>query len=610
MRKTWLSVIAICAMLCLGLFAASKAADSPAGSAPVAGAAGSAPGAVAVEPTTAPSRIVAATVYQGTALVTREVTVPAGTGLMELVVSPMPEQTADTSLYTDGADGLRVLSTRFRTRPVQADTRAEVRALQDQIKTLQDESQRITREIAVGEQNLALLAKLENFTASTLASMTDKGLLNGDATIALTKYIMTTRDQVSTQQVQSQQKSAADAEQITFLQRQLSELTAGAASVQRDAIITIDKTAAAAGATVRLNYLVNAASWQPLYKVRTDADNKVHVEYLATVQQQSGEDWGNADVSLSTAQPMLNAAPPDLLALDLTVGRVVVNANQPAQSQQQDFLNNADKAQELRQQGQTAANGSSYTDARNFSNSAGALIQTNELLDFSEKTDSQHVQNEGPSVTFHLPTRYSIPSRSDPQLIEVAQLDLTPEFFYKAVPVLTPQVYRLAKLTNDSTYVLLPGEATMYTGKDFVGRMNMPLVAIGESFTAGFGIDPQVQVERTVVSKAQSIQGGNQVHTYTYRIRVSNFKQDAVNIQVWDRLPKADSESVGITLVSSNPELSVDPQYVREDKRQNLLRWDMKVEKGATGEKAATIDYQFKLEYSREVSIENFKVTY
>ena len=71
-------------------------------------------------------------------------------------------------------------------------TRDEVRALQDQIKTVQQDSERITSGITVGEQNLALLAKLENFTASTLASMTDKGLLNGDATIALTKFIMTT----------------------------------------------------------------------------------------------------------------------------------------------------------------------------------------------------------------------------------------------------------------------------------------------------------------------------------------------------------------------------------------------------------------------------------
>ena len=57
----------------------------------------------------------------------------------------------------------------------------------------------------------------------------------------------------------------------------------------------------------------------------------------------------------------------------------------------------------------------------------------------------------------------------------VARLELAPKFYYKAVPVLNPHVYRLADLTNKSKYVLLPGEATMYQGPDFVGRMAMPL---------------------------------------------------------------------------------------------------------------------------------------
>ena len=62
-----------------------------------------------------------------------------------------------------------------------------------------------------------------------------------------------------------------------------------------------------------------------------------------------------------------------------------------------------------------------------------------------------------------------MPSRNDEQVIEVARLELQPEYYYKAVPVLTTHVYRLADLTNKSKYVLLPGEATMYIGSDFVG---------------------------------------------------------------------------------------------------------------------------------------------
>jgi hypothetical protein len=126
-----------------------------------------------------------------------------------------------------------------------------------------------------------------------------------------------------------------------------------------------------------------------------------------------------------------------------------------------------------------------------FINEAAALEQTDELLarkdDNADKEEAQMpdataaatATHEGPSVTYHLRSRLTIPSRNDQQLIEVARIETKPSYYYKAVPVLTSHIYRLADLANSSEYVLLPGEATMYVGSDFVGRMNLPLVAIG-----------------------------------------------------------------------------------------------------------------------------------
>ena len=78
----------------------------------------------------------------------------------------------------------------------------------------------------------------------------------------------------------------------------------------------MDKANGTAG-KVRLNYLVTAASWRPQYKFRAGKEAKagIQVEYLAAVTQQTGEDWANANLVLSTAQPMLNATPPDLMTL-------------------------------------------------------------------------------------------------------------------------------------------------------------------------------------------------------------------------------------------------------------------------------------------------------
>src|SRR5947209_1770794 len=106
-------------------------------------------------PHAAPSRISHVTVYQNNALVTRQVEVPEGTGTFELVVTPLPPQTVNSSLYSEGTDGLRVLTTRYRTRPVQEDTREEVRKLEAQLKGLQAEQQKLQSDIQVVEQNIA-----------------------------------------------------------------------------------------------------------------------------------------------------------------------------------------------------------------------------------------------------------------------------------------------------------------------------------------------------------------------------------------------------------------------------------------------------------------------
>src|SRR5437870_3619219 len=64
----------------------------------------------------AANRVTTVTIYPNSALVTREVDVPEGTGPVELTVNPLPPATITGSLFTEGSEGIRVLTTRFRTR--------------------------------------------------------------------------------------------------------------------------------------------------------------------------------------------------------------------------------------------------------------------------------------------------------------------------------------------------------------------------------------------------------------------------------------------------------------------------------------------------------------
>src|SRR5262249_21825211 len=295
--------------------------------------------------------------------------------------------------------------------------------------------------------------------------------------------------------------------------------------------------------TVRLNYLVDSASWRPQYKFRAGTEKQpIQVEYLAAVIQQTGEDWATAQLVLSTAEPMLNAAPPDLKTLE---GAVVPPPGPAGQSMPGGGMNlppapgvpgqsagdYVKEANRLRGQAQKEFAGNKPEEGGKTINEAAALEQAKDLLATREEEAQQArelraASKEGPTVTYHLPPRVTVPSRNDEQIIEVARLALKPDSFYKALPVLTAHVYRLATVTNTSAYVLLPGEATMYRGSDFVGRANLPLVVIGEQFTAGFGVDPQLQVVRQMTDKTRTTQGDNQVLKYQYRLLVSSYKNE------------------------------------------------------------------------------------
>jgi uncharacterized protein (TIGR02231 family) len=358
---------------------------------------------------------------------------------------------------------------------------------------------------------------------------------------------------------------------------------------------------------VRLNYLVEAASWQPQYKLRAGegAKDPVQVEYLASLIQHSGEDWTNVKLILSTAQPALNAAPPDLQSLKVTA----IHKSSVPGGRVTDVAELAQQIKSLRDKAQKDFNERKPTTGIGLFNTASALDQSFELLnpDVAIQRGCALAVSEGPTVTYRIATPLVVPSRVEEQVLEVARLELAPKFYYKAVPLLTTHVYRLADLVNKSNHVLLPGDATMYIGSDFVGQMNVPLVAVGEQFTAGFGVDPQLQVKRQMVDRSHTTQGGNQTLRFEFRTVISNFKNEKVNLQVWDRLPQAETEAVNVSLTKTKPEISTDVLYLRGPRTKNLLRWDLLVEPNATGEKAVSIQYEFKMELDRQMTISNFQ---
>jgi uncharacterized protein (TIGR02231 family) len=189
-------------------------------------------------------------------------------------------------------------------------------------------------------------------------------------------------------------------------------------------------------------------------------------------------------------------------------------------------------------------------------------------------------------------------------MVRILKRGLPSTFYHVATPVLSSYVYREAEIRNESEIDLLGGPVTVYVDSRFVGRAEIPTVAQGESFVVGFGADAQLRARRELVDKTEGVQGGNKELKMRYRVTVENYKNQPVQVRVYDRLPYSNRASdVRISLDAPEIALSNDAVYLRSERAKGILRWDIEVAAEATGEKASEIVYGFKLDFDRNFAL-------
>jgi hypothetical protein len=561
-------------------------------------------------------RVANVTLYRGQAQVTRAVPIEGDAGSMEIVVGNLPEQVVPGSLFAEGSDAVEIRAVRFRTRAVGQQPREEVRQLDREIRDVQQQIDLTVKRQALLGKRTEYLGKLEGFVAPTAQSDLAKGVLDAEALERLTTFAFAQHEKIAEEEVALAKQAQDLNEQLQLLQRQLAEITAGAARTQREAVLFLQKHAAGP-AEVRLNYLVSNCGWSPTYTMRSDAARReVRIEYNALIQQLSGEDWSDVVLTLSTASPALSAAGPGLAPFHVTLA-----ADTPEQQQQQPmgtYGRGLSKGQVMEQLdglnksklefAQAANNAVMFAEQNRLNWNLNDVMCALQQLEINgDATTVSVLRGErqddanGPSLSYHLRGAVSLASRSDQQIVRIMQTDMESRFYHVAVPVLSSYVYREAELMNSSNEDLLAGPITVYLDGRFVGQSEIPTVARGQTFVVGFGADPQLRARRELADKQDGVQGGNRETRFEYRLVVENFTGDAMPVRVLDRLPHAENgEDIQITLGKTSDAISQDKLYQREERPMGLLRWDIEVPAKASGEEARLIEYQYAVEYDRQ----------
>jgi uncharacterized protein (TIGR02231 family) len=544
------------------------------------------------------------TVYRGQALVTRTITVDLPAGTSELIVGDLPARIVPESLYAQTSGNLKVFSVRYRQRAVKEDTRQEVKELDEQIEILKNQIRHAERD---HKHSGNLWVKYEGLWKLAIdGSKVDlnRGVLQAEQIQSLAQYLEAKWNALHKEALKIEDHLAGLKKELDLLNRKRRELDTGRSRTEREAVLFVRK-ADKKKASIELNYLVNSANWRQQYNLRANPQkSSVLIEYNAVVNQTSGEDWNGVALSLSTAEPTMVAAPPVLEPM--LVG--LSHFDRAKQAEQRGRFINADSIREFQRSRKANIKmgfGANYElntlaiDNQIFlCNASGYQVEQ-----FQEQL-AEIVRNEGISVTYDLHGKLTLPSRSDQQLVSIASFPVKAEFTLVATPLLTDYVYLQGELLNDTGPILLPGEASMFRNGEFVGKSRLPQVTIGEKFTAGFGIDSQVQVAHELERKKTRIQGGNRIDTYNYRIALNNYKNAAVRLRLLDRLPYADTDSIKIELEETKPELSKDPEYLRTTRKKGILRWDLHLKPNTVDESATVVEYTYTMEYDRNMQIQ------
>lgn len=609
----------------------------------VAPAIGQANRAAGPPSTAVTSRVSEVTLYRTQALVTRTVTLSNGIGEHEYVVGNLPAQIISDSLFAETENGLEVRGVRYRTRAVRKEPSAELQGLDGEIEKVRSSLQAISGKLNLLNKRKQYLDKMENFVAVTSTQELKSGVLNAATLHELAEFNFSQRDKIDDEEFEYNAQRKKLTEELDYLQKKRNELSVDATKVVREAVLFVQKKEANP-VTLHLSYLVNNCGWSPSYTLRGDTQKKsVNLEYSALIHQMTGENWSQIDLTLSTASPAMSAHGPGLAPFKVTLGtgatgqrgeqvpvpqganvvagdpfssngrppidliqgrgraanqqRLDYGKNLRAQQQALEFSNRANHDKKI--QADTnwkmniAANGMQQLEFYTQANETLQLAQT-----LAEITET-------PSIDYSIQGTVSLASRADQQVVRVLKADLDGTFYHVATPVLTSYVYREAELKNLTGQDLLGGVVTVYLDNQFVGRGDIPTVTRQELFVVGFGADSQVRARRVLANKTEKVQGGNREQKFDYELSVENYKSNPITLRLLDRIPVSENENdIRVTLLGdSDKELSKDKAYLRTDRKEGILRWDITVKPQATADEAHRVDYSYNVVYDRKLQL-------
>ena len=502
----------------------------------------------------ASSAVDAVTVYPDGASVTRIVSLDLPAGENSAVLKDFPLTLDPSSLRVEGEAGAKLTIGAIDAKPPRAAPPVNLPELDKRIEALKDERANLqgTIDAATARRKFA-----ERFADSAPAGIGDKGEARP---IAEWRAAFTAVGE----EVASADAAIRDAmRKQRELDRELARLEQERAQKPPSKLeVRIELAAAAATrATLRVTYSVRNARWTPLYDARLDTgakDRKPALELVrrAEITQNTGEDWSNVALAVSTVRTARGGSAPDLKSL------VVQYPQMPRPMAAGSASDSALPRAGLR------------CDRRNG--------HRREAQDVRERADEQQATADvsGFQVVFKIPGRVSLGASEGAKSLRVSTATIAPDLAVRAAPVKDPTAFLEASFRQTEDAPLLPGRVAIYRDGVFVGRGQMAAVAKDETVRLGFGADDKIKIERAVLKRNEGSAGlivtTSKTDERSFKTTVRNGHDFPIRIAIEDQLPVSENEEILVEMLPS----TTPPTASNIRDKRGVLEWAFEAKAG------------------------------
>ena len=264
---------------------------------------------------------------------------------------------------------------------------------------------------------------------------------------------------------------------------------------------------------VTLEYLVGGIGWAPHYEIEIENQDAKNLElkFIAKVMSQTGEDWSNIGITLSSAFPLDDptALPKPDSPWTLDNGRNVKSIEAPERKEQ---------------------------------------IAELEGVEYSEIKIPASIKSRA------IKGKHDLPSNSSIFSFPISITSLPIGFYHYAYPILDPNCFLVAEVTGWDTLSLIDGIGEIKMGNEDVGKSIISFSEFTDTLLIPVGKDAEIFVQRNEVANESFTKNNNvgkkATKQFAYEFEIKNNRSSVVSLKLKEQVPISQLKSIDVEMTT------------------------------------------------------------